>query len=97
MKRVQAEGGGEPKTLVLPLDVTRAEDLSIKPREALAIFAGIDILVLNAGISQRSLTRDTDESVYRRLMEVNFFVPQALTRAVLHSMFENKIGHIVVI
>lgn len=97
LKRVQAECGGEPKTRVLPLDVTRAEDLSLKPREALAIFAGIDILVLNAGISQRSLTRDTDESVYRRLMEVNFFGPEALTRAVLPSMLENKSGHIVVI
>src|SRR5260370_5184709 len=97
LKRVQAEGGGEAKTHILPLDVTRAEDLSVKPGEALAIFAGIDILVLNAGISQRSLTRDTDESVYRRLMEVNFFGPEALTRAVLPSMLENKSGHIVVI
>src|SRR5499433_509580 len=97
LKRVQAQCGGEPDTRILPLDVSKTEDLRAKPREALAVFGGIDILVLNAGISQRSLARDTDESVYRRLMEVNFFGPEALTRAVLPSMLERKSGHIVVI
>ena len=33
----------------------------------------IDFLLLNAGISQRALTLDTDISVDRRLMEVNYF------------------------
>lgn len=97
LKRVQDQCGGEPGTRILPLDVSNAEDLTTKPRQALAMFGGIDVLVLNAGISQRSLTRDTDESVYRRLMEVNFFGPEALTRAVLPSMLEKKSGHIVVI
>jgi short-subunit dehydrogenase len=96
LKRVQDQCGGEPGTRILPLDVSNAEDLTTKPRQALAMFGGIDVLVLNAGISQRSLTRDTDESVYRRLMEVNFFGPEALTRAVLTSMLEKKSGHIVV-
>jgi len=53
--------------------------------------------VLNAGITQRSLARDTDESVYRRLMEVNFFGPEILTRAVRPSMLEKRNGHLVVI
>ena len=97
LKRVQAACGGEPNTRVLPLDVSRGEELAGRAREALAIFGRIDFLVLNAGISQRSLARDTDESVYRRLMEVNFFGPEAITRAVLPSMLERKSGHIVVI
>ena len=33
----------------------------------------IDFLLLNAGISQRALTLETDISVDRRLMEVNYF------------------------
>ena len=97
LNRVQAQCGGEPATRTLPMDVSREEELSSKPREALAMFGGIDILVLNAGISQRSLTRDTEHSVYRRLMDVNFFGPEALTRAVLPSMLEQKSGHFVVI
>jgi short-subunit dehydrogenase len=41
--------------------------------------------------------RETDESVYRQLMEVNFFAPETMARAVLPSMLAQKSGHIVVI
>jgi short-subunit dehydrogenase len=96
LKRVQARCGGEPATRVLPLDMSLPEDVAAKAKLA-QMFGGIDILVLNAGISQRSLTRATGDSVYRRLMEVNFFGPEALARAVLPSMLERKSGHMVVI
>lgn len=97
LRRVQAACGGEPNARVLPMDVTNASDLPEKARLALSLFNGIDILVLNAGITQRSRTRETDESVYRRLMEVNFFGPEAMARAVLPSMLGQKSGHIAVI
>src|SRR5258707_3296477 len=97
LKRVQTACGGEPNTRILPMDVTNAVELPEKPRIALGMFGGIDILVLNAGITQRSRTRETDESVYRRLMEVNFFGPEAMARAVLPSMLAQKSGHMVVI
>ncbi|HEY2393767.1 MAG TPA: SDR family oxidoreductase [Candidatus Angelobacter sp.] len=97
LKRVQTGCGGEPNTYILPLDVTDAGELSEKTQTALKIFNGVDILVLNAGITQRSRTRETDESVYRQLMEVNFFAPEAMARAVLPSMMAQKGGHMVVI
>ena len=97
LKRVQNLCGGETSTRVLPIDMSRSDDLPAKARAALAIFRGIDILVLNAGISQRALTRDTSDSVYRELMEVNFFGPEILARAVLPSMLEAKSGHVVAI
>src|ERR1041384_5563612 len=97
LKRGQTACGGEPNTRILPMDVTNAAELPEKTRLALSMFGGIDILVLNAGITQRSRTRETDESVYRRLMEVNFFGPEAMARAVLPSMLAQKNGHIVVI
>jgi short-subunit dehydrogenase len=97
LKRVQSACDGEPGTLILPMDVTNAGELPEKTRIALGMFGGIDILVLNAGITQRSRTRETDESVYRRLMEVNFFGPEAMARAVLPSMLAQKSGHMVVI
>jgi short-subunit dehydrogenase len=97
LKRVQDLCGGPPSTRILPLDVSRAEELPVKARVALEMLGGIDILVLNAGITQRSLARDTDESVYRSLMDVNFFGPAVMTRAVLPSMLEKRRGHIVVI
>jgi len=97
LKRVQMLCGGEPNTRILPMDVTNAAELPEKTQRALGMFSGIDILVLNAGITQRSLTRDTDESVYRQLMEVNFFASESLARAVLPSMLAQKSGHMVVI
>lgn len=39
-----------------------------------------DVIVLNAGISQRSLTFDTDIEVDRKVMETNFFGPVYLTK-----------------
>src|SRR5258708_21371903 len=97
LKRVQAACGGVSNARVLPMDVTNAAELPEKTRLALSLFSGIDILVLNAGITQHSRTRETDESVYRRLMEVNFFAPEAMARAVLPSMLAQKSGHIIVI
>src|SRR5260370_22004452 len=97
LQRVQAKCGGEPNTRILPLDMSQAEEIPNKARAALDMFAGIDFLVLNAVSSKRSRARDTDDAVYRRLMEVDFFGPEALTRAVLPRMLENKRGHIVVI
>ncbi len=97
LKRVQAACGGEPDTHILPMDVTNAKDLPEKTQLALGMFGGIDVLVLNAGITQRSIIRETNESVYRRLMEVNFFASEAMARAVLPSMLAQKSGHMVVI
>lgn len=97
LKRIQAQCGGESCTRVLPLDLVQAGELSDKARLALGMFSGIDVLVQNAGITQRSLVKDTDSSVYRTLMEINYFAPVALTKAVLPSMLEKQSGHFVVI
>src|SRR5437764_9879974 len=65
LRRIQRECGGESETRVLPLDLMQADELSEKAQLALSMFDGIDILVQNAGITQRSLVRDTNPSVYR--------------------------------
>jgi dehydrogenase/reductase SDR family protein 7B len=57
----------------------------------------VDLLINNAGISQRSLGVDTTFEVYRRLMEVDFFAPLRLTQLVLPSMIERRSGAIVAI
>jgi len=57
--------------------------------------SGIDWLVNNAGISQRSLGLDTDFQVYRTLMEVDFFAPLRLTQLVLPAMVARRSGRII--
>jgi len=55
----------------------------------------IDILINNAGVSQRSLALDTDFDVYRTIMEIDFFAPLRLTQLVLPAMVARGSGAIV--
>jgi short-subunit dehydrogenase len=82
--------------LVLPADVT---DFGAIPDQLARIeqtFGPVDVLVNNAGVSQRALVVDTTLETYRRLMEIDFFATVALTKAVLPGMRERKSGAIVV-
>ncbi len=81
---------------VLPIDLMQPE-AAYKQALALVAQQPIDILINNAGVSQRSLTLETDFQVYRDLMEINYFSVVALTKAVLPSMVEQGDGHIVTV
>ncbi len=97
LQRVKQElGADHSNCYILPLDLSNPESLASKASEALSIFGGIDVLVNNGGISQRSLFAETDMDTIRRLMEVNFFGTAELTRAVLPSMMERRSGQIIV-
>ena len=56
----------------------------------------LDVLVNNAGIGQRAAAKDTLPEVERRIMEVDFFAPVALTKLVLPRMIQQQSGHLVV-
>lgn len=83
--------------LVLPLDVTQFDNAGTAAEAVVNHFGRIDIMVHNAGISQRSYIKDTDLGVYQRLMDVNFYSTVALTKAVLPYMMDQKSGHFIVI
>lgn len=82
---------------ILPLDLQALEELPEKAKEALGYWGRIDMLINNGGISQRSLANETSIDVDRRLMEVNYLGPVALTKEILPSMLERKQGHIAVV
>ena len=88
---------GNAEVFVLPLDLTKTDELDALTAQALAKFGHIDVMVHNGGISQRSWVKDTELAVHRRLMEVNYFGAVALTHALLPSMLERKSGQFVVI
>lgn len=70
--------------LVLPLDLELQHDcFKSKVDLALERFGHIDVLINNAGISQRSLIRETLYSVDARLMYINFLGTITLSKAVL--------------
>ncbi|MFO8231715.1 MAG: SDR family NAD(P)-dependent oxidoreductase [Longimonas sp.] len=58
---------------VLPLDLADPASLHTAVDEATAAHDTIDVLMNNGGISQRGTAQETQLSVVRRIMEVNFF------------------------
>ena len=84
-----------PGSIVEAFEATDIDSLPAIAARAAAATGGIDWLVNNAGISQRSLGLDTDFSVYRTLMEVDFFAPLRLTQLVLPAMVARGSGRIV--
>lgn len=100
LSRVQAEcvsnGNSADNFLVLPLDVVDYEAMPSAVAAVLDKFSRIDMLINNAGISQRSFCIDTDMQVYRDLFEVDVMGQIALTKAVLPVMIEQGAGRLVV-
>ncbi|PWJ58294.1 NADP-dependent 3-hydroxy acid dehydrogenase YdfG [Dyadobacter jejuensis] len=86
----------DDRILVLPLDVTDFEQAQPAVDKIIQKFGRIDLMVHNAGVSQRSYINETDFTVYKRLMDVNFFSTVALTKAVLPHMMAQKEGHFIV-
>jgi len=91
------EASAQPNIRTLPLDLSQPVTLQLSTQAAIQFFGHVDILINNGGISQRSLTIDTDMEVYRRLMEVNFFGAVALTKYLLPHFIKRKQGHVVAI
>jgi len=86
---------GDNRVQVLAFDVT---DMDLHPAmvaEVLKVHGRIDVLVLNAGVSQRSKVLDTKMEVYRALFELNFFSIVSLTQQVLPHMLAQGKGALV--
>ena len=98
LERVRTACGRDNSTaMVLPLDVSDLASLPGKADEVIKRFGRIDILVHNAGVSQRARAIDTSIQVDEAIMRTNFLGPVALTKAVLPTMTRAKSGHIVVV
>lgn len=82
--------------LVLPLDLSRPEK-AVHQAEDFLQDIQVDMLINNAGISQRSLALETDFDVYRDLMEVNYFAVVALSKLVAPRLISQGEGHIVTV
>lgn len=87
---------GATEVVVLPYELGNPEGIEELTANAWSAVGGIDIVMLNAGISQRTNVEDTSMEMMRRIMEVNYFAPVAIAKAILPRMVERGGGKIAV-
>ena len=95
--KARLEQDGRDRCFVVPCDVTHTESIYQAIEQVKQLAGRVDILINNAGVSQRSYALDTDLQVDRELFEVNFFGAVALTKGILPWMISKGGGHMVVI
>jgi len=79
----------------LALDVTDADSIDSAVGEVLDRHGRVDVLVNNAGRGAIGAAEETTDGELRELMDLHFFGPAALTRAVLPGMRERRSGAVV--
>lgn len=97
LERVAGNCPHSENIAILPLDLSDLAVMDQKVTDAMALHGPIDILINNAGISQRSLILETDLIVYQKLMEVDYMGTIALTKALLPYFVARKNGHFVTV
>ncbi|UYV78246.1 DHRS7, partial [Cordylochernes scorpioides] len=90
------KGLAEEDVLVLPFNIADCSVHENCVQKVLEHFKKIDVLVNNAGRSQRAKFQDIEPEVDRELFDVNVFGPVNLTRKVLPHFLEKNEGHVVV-
>ncbi|MEQ9405838.1 MAG: SDR family oxidoreductase [Cyclobacteriaceae bacterium] len=98
LERVRNNCGGNPDHIaLLTIDLADNFALQQKVKEAETFFGPIDIVINNAGLSQRDTIINTSLEVDRELMEVNYFGTITISKLLLPKMIERKQGHHVII
>ncbi|MEJ2586031.1 MAG: SDR family oxidoreductase [Deltaproteobacteria bacterium] len=78
-----------------PCDVSQENQCTAAMEAILDRYEGIDVLVNNAGITQRGAFVDTRTEVFERVMQVNFFGTLYCTKAAINSLIQRQ-GMIIV-
>jgi short-subunit dehydrogenase len=80
---------------ILPADVEQLTTLSELTENAWGIFDGLDYVFLNAGMSVRDLVEESKLEVERKIMDINFWGPVAITKALLKKRDPESPLHLV--
>ena len=82
-------------SITLDLDVTSAHSVDLAVACVFADSGRLDVLVNNAGHMSIGIAEAFTEAQVRQQMEVNFFAPVQLCRAVLPHMRQRRSGLIM--
>jgi short-subunit dehydrogenase len=91
----QAVSSHSDQALVVPGDITSDVHRRALVDRAIERFGPVDILINNAGMGLYAPSWNVPMEDARRLMELNFFAPLALTQLVAPHMRERKQGFVI--
>ncbi|OII22745.1 short-chain dehydrogenase/reductase [Curtobacterium sp. MCBA15_016] len=95
--RVTEALGEHDDLLPLSLDITDPAAANDAAAAAVERFGSIDVLVNNAGMFYAGYFEEISDEQYRQQMEVNFFGPLTVTRAILPVMRQQRSGRVITI
>jgi short-subunit dehydrogenase len=95
--RLEALAAKHASVSTLPLDLADRGSLGEAATRAWDMLGGIDVLINNAGISQRAAFVEADPSALERVIEVDLLGTMRLTHAVASRMNHQASGHIVTV
>jgi 2-deoxy-D-gluconate 3-dehydrogenase len=87
--------GTKRSVLPLPLDLTKEGEIERLVKTVLKEFAGIDVLVNNAGTTVRKLFLEITEKEFDDVVQLNLRAVFFLTQAVVKEMIRRKRGKII--
>ncbi len=97
LQRVKAACSQAQSVTTLQIDLADHDNIFTICDDLIKKEGTIDILINNAGVSQRSLAHETKFEVDKFIINVNLLGTIALTKALLPSMIKKGTGHIVVV
>ncbi|KRX02847.1 hypothetical protein PPERSA_04050 [Pseudocohnilembus persalinus] len=101
LERVKSESKNPEKHMILPMDFSKPQDILKETdkfvKELEQQGKKLDIVIENAGVSQRSLFAETDFENIEYIDKLNYLGPVAHAKAYISHMVKNKNGQIVII
>lgn len=96
LNRVKNSLANPEKHIVYPLDMSKLDEINQKTGELCQKMEKenkkIDIVVENAGVSQRARFVDTDYDTHDYMTKLNYLGPVAHTKGYINHMIKNKAG-----
>jgi short-subunit dehydrogenase len=97
LRETQGRCGGDGRSVIVPADLSDLNAIDELADTAQAAFGHIDLIILNAGISQRGLAVETEPAVVQHVNTVNFLAPVHIIRRTVPQMVERGSGRVVAV
>ena len=97
LEKVKTECANSENIKILSLDITDFKEADTMVQKANDFFGKVDVLINNAGVSQRSLLADTEFKVFEKLIDVNYLGTVSLSRSLLTFFIKQGGGQFVVV